>query len=152
MSSPDSRPAPLKNFVAPLRGLADQAGFSLVEELVSLAIIAGGIVLLLGMSATGAAGVTTVSDHVTAESLARSQLEILKEAPYQSDPSSNPYPIISAPAPYSMSTSIEFWDWNPVSQTGSFTTALVQEGMQRLTVSVQRDGEILTMQLIKVDR
>lgn len=132
--------------------LCDEGGFSLVEELVSLAVIAGGIVLLLGMTATGATGVTVVTDEVNAETLARSQLELLKEAAYQPDPSSSPYPSIAAPAPYTVSTTIEYWDWDPVSETGSFTSTVVLDGMQRLTVTVQRGSDILSLQMIKVNR
>lgn len=132
--------------------LHGEHGFSLVEELVSLAVIAGGLVLLLGITATGATGVTMVTDEVSAETLARSQLELLKEAAYQPDPSVSPYPTVSAPAPYTVSTSIEYWDWDPVSGSGNFTSTVVQDGMQRLTVTVQRAGDILSLQMIKVER
>lgn len=133
-----------------LRGLATQAeGFSLVEELVALAVIALGVMLIIAMISTGAVGVTTQTDHMVAEALARSQLERVKDAAYSADPTAVPYPTEAAPAPYSVALEIEYWD----DGLGSFTTAMTTSGAQRVTATVSRGGQpVLSLADLKVDR
>lgn len=124
----------------------EQAGFSLVEELVAIGLVGLGIVFLLAMIGTGAIGVTTQQEHMIADSLARSQLELIKDAMYQDDHTS--YPTVSAPPTFSVS--VEAADWDPGS--GTFTGSS-DNGMQRITVTVTRGGDTLVeLQDIKVDR
>ena len=77
---------------------SDEQGATLVEELVTVAIIGMGIVILVAMITTGVIGVRQVDDKVVAESLTRSQLELIKDAAYEADPVTNPYPGV-APIP-----------------------------------------------------
>lgn len=126
-----------------------QAGFSLVEELVALGLVALGLVLLVAMITTGSIGVTNLGERTTALSLARSQLEMVKDANYQPDPINNPYPAPSTPASYSLSLAIEYWD----EANQVFVGTLRNDGMQRITVTVSRDGDDLaSLQDLKVDR
>jgi len=74
------RPCFTKN---PLRSFNDEGGTTLVEELVTVAIIGIGIVVLVAMITTGVIGVRQVDDKVLAESLARSQLEIIPAGDHQ---------------------------------------------------------------------
>ena len=129
--------------------IADPAGFSLVEELVALGLVALGIVLLVAMITTGSVGVSTLGDKTTADSLARSQLELVKAAAYEPDPSTNPYPSVSVTAPYSSSLTVEYWD----EANEAFVSSVQNSGLQRITVTVSRDGDdIVTLQDYKVDR
>lgn len=117
----------------------DETGFSLVEELVSISLVAVGLVLLLAMISTGTAGVTVHRDRMVAQGLARSQLELVKDAAYQADPTAVPYPQATPPAGFTVQVSVEYW--NPGAQ--SFTTAMNGSGLQRITASVSRDGAAL---------
>jgi type II secretory pathway pseudopilin PulG len=128
---------------------AEETGFSLVEELVAVGVLGIGLTLLIGMLSTGAAGVTTTQDRVTAEGLARSQLEAIKAASYRANPTTVPYPTVAAPPPYSVTTSVEYWS----APGGAFTTTVRNDGMQRVTVAVHRGPAlILQIQDYKVNR
>lgn len=131
------------------RLIHDQAGFSLVEELVALSLIALGLVLLVAMLSTGSFGVSTLGNKTTAGSLARNQLELIKAANYEPDPTANPYPAVPVSAPYSMSLTIEYWD----ATNDVFVSAVRNDGLQRVTVAISRAGkELVRMQDLKVDR
>lgn len=128
---------------------ADEKGFSLVEEVVAIGLVSLGMLLLVAMVTTGTLGVTVLGDRVTAESLARSQLEVIKNAAYEPDPTANPYPTVSTSAPYSLDVDIEYW----VATSESFTTTVTNDGLQRITATVARDGDdVLSLQEYKVDR
>ncbi len=127
----------------------DQSGTTLVEELVTVAIIGMGIVILVAMVTTGVLGVRQVDDQVTAESLARSQLELIKDASYQADPGASPYPSVSGVAGYSVAVGIEFWH----AGNGNFQSAQRNDGLQRITVTVTSGGSTLVQTAeYKVDR
>ncbi|MGA9532049.1 MAG: type II secretion system protein [Anaerolineales bacterium] len=132
------------------RALVTQsAGFSLVEELVALAVIALGVMLLISMISTGAVGVTTQTDHMVAEALARSQLERVKDAAYSADPTAAPYPTEPGTAPYSVALDVEYWD----SGLGDFSSTMTASGSQRVTATVSRNGQtVLSLADVKVDR
>jgi type II secretory pathway pseudopilin PulG len=131
------------------RILNDEEGTTLVEELVTVAIIGIGIVILVAMITTGVIGVRQVNDKVLAESLARSQLEIIKDAAYQADPVSVPYPAVAPIPNYSVAVGIEYW--NATSST--FVSALRNDGLQKITVTVSSAGTPLVQNAeYKVDR
>lgn len=124
-------------------------GFSLVEEVVAIGLVAIGLILLVAMITTGTQGVTMLVDNVSAESLAKSQLELIKDASYEPDPVANPYPAVSAAAPYSVAVDVEYW----IAPNGPFTSTVTNDGLQRITVTVQRGGgDVLSLQGYKVDR
>lgn len=126
-----------------------EAGFSLVEELVTVAVIGLALVLLIGMLSTGALGVTTATAEVQAESLATSQLELVKNAPYSPDPTAVPYPSLSPPARFGVQVDVTYWD----SGTSSFIASVQNEGLQKITVTITHDGDaVLTMEDYKVER
>jgi len=119
--------------------LADQQGATLVEELTTVAIIGIGIVVLVAMITTGVVGVRLVDDKVVAESLARSQLELIKDAAYQPNPGASPYPTVTPVSGYTVSVEIQYWN----ATSSSFTTTLRNDGMQKTTVTVTSNGETL---------
>lgn len=131
------------------RKAEDQAGLSLAEELVALGLIAAGIIFLLYTISTGALGVRIFRDHVSAEGLARTQLEMIKEDPFRADPTAVPYSSVSPSPPYSITVEVEYW----VAPSGPWTSTVTADGMQRVTVTVFRDAEqVLSLQELKVDR
>ncbi|MBS3753805.1 MAG: hypothetical protein KGY46_10525, partial [Anaerolineales bacterium] len=86
--------------------------------------------------------------------LARSQSELIKNAPYESNPTSSPYPTVAPDPDYTVSVTIEYWDWDPSTETGVFIkTPGNNEGMQKIIVSVSSDGDTLKqISTYKVDR
>jgi len=127
----------------------DEKGAALVEELVTVAIIGLGIVILVAMVATGVLGVRQLENKVTAESLTRSQLELIKDAAYQADPISSPYPAVTGAAGYSVALNIEYWH----AGNGNFQSSWRNDGLQKITVTISSGGSTL-MQVAeyKVDR
>lgn len=132
-----------------LSALKVESGATLVEELVTIAIIGMGVVILITMMTTGSLGVSKIDDLVRAQSLARSQLELIKDASYETDPPSFPYPSVAGIPGYSVAVDIEYWN----ASTGSFQTGLRDDGMQKLTITVS-SGAIQLAQVseFKVDR
>ena len=131
------------------RILNDEEGTTLVEELVTVAIIGIGIVILVAMITTGVIGVRQVDDRVLAESLARSQLEIIKDAAYQADPVSVPYPAVAPIPNYVVAVGIEYWN----ASSSTFGSAVWDDGLQKITVTVSSAGTPLVQTAeYKVDR
>lgn len=128
---------------------SEERGVTLVEELVTIAVIGLGIVILVAMVTTGAIGVRQIDDRVKAETLARSQLELIKDANYQPDPTTNPYPTVSSPPDYQVTVDIAYWN----ASTETFTPTVRDDGLQQITVSVTSEGEDLAQVAeYKVDR
>jgi type II secretory pathway pseudopilin PulG len=124
--------------------MTDERAFSLVEELVSLAVVSLGLVLLIAMISTGTKGVTTTVDRVTAEGLARSQLEQVKADTYGAS-----YATLSAPSDYSIGLTIAYWN----SGTSSFESSDTGSGLQKITVTISRaSSQILQVEDYKVNR
>jgi len=70
------------NGLHPSTGLADERGVGLIETLVAVAIVATVLTIFLATLFTGSFGVGVVRERVTAENIARSQLELIQNAPY----------------------------------------------------------------------
>jgi type II secretory pathway pseudopilin PulG len=132
-----------------LQSFNEEEGTTLVEELVTVAIIGIGIVILVAMIYTGVKGVRLVDDKMLAESLARSQLEIIKDAAYQDDPVSVPYPAVAPIPNYSVAVGIEYWN----ASSSIFVSAVRNDGLQKITVTVSSAGTPLVQNAeYKVDR
>lgn len=115
-----------------------ERGASLVESLVAVALLGTVIISLLVALSTGAIAVGTVDERVTAENLARSQMEYTKQSPYT--PAPFDYSTITPPAGYSITaqaTSIPDTD----------------DKIQKIRVTIYRDGEaLLVLEDFKVNR
>jgi hypothetical protein len=117
------------------RVIRQERGAILVEELVTVAVIGLGLSILVAMIATGAIGVRTVDNQVKAEFLARSQLELIKNAPFETDPALYP-----SPAPLAGFT-----------VTRNINT--LDPGLQEITVTVSEDStQLISLTGYKVDR
>jgi Tfp pilus assembly protein PilV len=66
-----------------LATVGGECGVGLVEALVAVAILGIALTALLSAVSTGSMAVSRTEERVTAENLARSQLEYVKSQPYQ---------------------------------------------------------------------
>lgn len=122
--------------------MKDENGFSLIETIISIALMGiVAIAFLTGLS-TSIKAVTVTKDHAVAESLARNELEYIKDCAYQYDASEYLInPLLDIPDGWNISTPVV----EPVH--GS------DDGIQKVTVSVERGGEtVLSLFTYKVDR
>jgi type II secretory pathway pseudopilin PulG len=130
----------------------EETGIGLVESLAAVAILgAAGVAFVLSLS-TGAIAVREGDQETVAQSLARAQLEYVKNYPYHSAPTSYPY----------VYTYNETYNPNPVTLPEGYDISLTvgtipQAGgnsdIQKITVIISRNGEdILTIADYKVKR
>lgn len=121
-----------------MRRLNDESGVGLVETLVAVAILGVTVSTLLAGVSTGAFGVAATGERVTAQNLARSQLEHTKDQPFQALPAS--YPTVTPPSGYDV-------DVDAAAIPGA------DGAIQEITVTVSRDGDTVeTASDYKVDR
>lgn len=122
-----------------------EAGASLVELLVAMAIIATALVVFITALSTGAFAVSASDQLTRATNLAASQLETVKAAEYLTGTVS--YATIPA-GDYDINQQISYWNGS------SFTSAPgADSGMQWITVTVSYDGATLvTISNYKVNR
>jgi hypothetical protein len=115
-----------------------ERGISLTEAAVALMLLAGAVTtLVMGMS-SGALAVNKDEQEVTAQGLARTQLEYAKEYAY--DPDAVTYPSVSAPAGYAVTAGV-----SAVPDTNG--------NIQKITATVTRGGStVFTLQDYKVNR
>jgi prepilin-type N-terminal cleavage/methylation domain-containing protein len=130
---------PITSFAG--RAVKSDKGFAFVETIVALALL--GIIAAVLLSSVGTATKATMvaDEQVTAESLARSEIEYIKNCAYQYQVTE--YPIDSTldiPSGWSVNTAVE-----AISDRGS--------DIQKVTITVQRGGENeLSVITYKVDR
>ncbi len=127
-----------------------QMGFTLLEALVAVAILAFiGVVFMSAMNTSfRSAGIQ--DEQVTAESLARTQLEEIKAATY-----TNSYNVtVEMPSQYSLTIESPYVSWNDADdvppdvwiESGNNT------GLQKITVRVSSGGKALVMvEALKVE-
>lgn len=113
----------------------DDRGSTLVGELIALAIIGTALVAFLSGLSTSSLGVSVVERRVSAENLARSQMEAIKAAEYQPNPTAVPYPAVAVPSGYELRVSVSYW----MTATSSFQAALPEEdsGLQHIRIEVR---------------
>jgi type II secretory pathway pseudopilin PulG len=119
--------------------MRSERGVGLVETLVAVAVLGLALTVLVVGVSTGSLGVATTEERVTAENLARSQLEYTKSLEYVTAPGA--YPIVTpAAADYSLSVQTE-----SIPGAGS--------DIEKVTVTVARGGEtLMVVEGFKVDR
>lgn len=121
---------------AALRG---EEGIGLVEALIAVAILGLALTALLSAVSTGSMAVSRTEERVTAENLARSQLEYTKSQAY-----------LPLPTPYATVT--------PYPQDYAVAVAAdvvpgAVSGIEKITVTVSRAGKaLLVVEDYKVDR
>jgi prepilin-type N-terminal cleavage/methylation domain-containing protein len=141
--------------------IASDAGFSLVEIVITIAIVGVTFTAILG----GLFASITVSalqrKEATADTIARSAAEVVKDSgqnAYANCAGPGAYPLagLSVPSGFSVSiTNVAYWDGHPVpaGNTVQFVSACpgADPGMQRITISAtSSDGQATeTVQVIK---
>ena len=116
----------------------NESGVTLVEAVVAVAILGGGVLTMILCMSGGALAVSENDQAVTAQSLARTQMEYIKGYAY--DPGATTYPTISTPPGYSISV-------------GVTTVPDTNTNIQKVTANISRDGAlIMTITDYKVDR
>ncbi len=116
----------------------DQHGQTLAGEVVALAILGFAVAIILGTITTATAGVKVKNDRVTGANAVRSQSELIVDASYSPDPTAIPYPSNPPVSGYSVDIVVEYWD----AATETFITTVQDDGLQRITVTVSRDGDV----------
>ena len=118
--------------------LRSEQGFTLVEALISVAILTMALVVFLAGLSTGVLSTSRTDRLSTAHELARSQMEYAKAQPF--DPLPAAYGTVTPTAGYSVAVS----------------ASSIPEGdsaIQLLTVDVSKDGSVVfSLQDYKADR
>ena len=125
----------VRRMLGKARALSDERGVGLVESLIAVAIVGIALVVFLAALSTGSMAVGTSKRNVTAENLARSQMEDVKGQTYA--------------ASYSTMTEPEGYD---ITITVSDVNGRDQNEIQKITVEVSYEGDAVTVEDYKVDR
>ncbi len=97
--------------------LDDQGGASFASQLVALAIISVTLMVFVAALYTSGTGALLVRQRVSAQNLARQQMEVIKEAPYQTS-----YDILDPPV-YTVTVDVDE----------------IEDGLQKIIVQVWSD-------------
>ena len=128
----------IRQYFRKLKALQAEKGFGLVESLISVAILGAVVITLVVALSTGSIAVREGNDEVVAQRLARTQLEVIKGSPYDSD--GDTYSTIDEPEGYSVTFDVD-------------STIYADTDIQKITVTISRSGEdILTVEDYKVNR
>ncbi|MDD5509367.1 MAG: type II secretion system protein [Dehalococcoidales bacterium] len=137
--------------------MKSEKGFTLIMVLVAIAILGLIAVIFAGGISTGAKSVFVSDERVTAESLARSQLESIKNQTYiyYSDDPHDTYDIISTPEGYIINLDVAPFDPDtstPYSESDGVFDG--DDGIQKITVTVDHHDKeaVFTLEDYKVDR
>ena len=124
-----------------------QGGFSLVEGILAVAILAVIGVVFMSAMTTGFRSAGIQDEQITAESLARTQLEIIKAATYADNYTDLK---ISEPSQYLISIESPYVSWNG---TDWLVESEEDTGLQKITVRVSREGgkPVLMVEALKTE-
>jgi type II secretory pathway pseudopilin PulG len=116
----------------------DERGLGLVESLAAVAVLGAAVVAFVVALSTGSIAVRESDQEAVAQSLVRSQLEYIKNYPY--NPAATTYPKVAEAEGYDISIEV-----SPIPDTDT--------DIQKVTVTISRDREeILTVEDYKVNR
>jgi Tfp pilus assembly protein PilV len=128
----------LKGLLKRISGKNGQGGMSMLEALISVALLGGGVITMVFVMSGGALAVGENEQEATLQNIARSQMEYIKTYPY--NVSATTYPAVSAPGGYSISIGV-----TAVPGTNA--------DIQKVTANISRGGTVLmTLTDYKVNR
>ena len=138
------------------RFLQGQKGFTFVETIVAVAILAAIGAGLLTALDTNAKATRQLDEKVVATNLATAYIEAIKAATYDS---TKPYyddavADITIPSQYNIDVDIAFTDDGDTSDGITWVDTYTDQTIQRLTVTVSREGgeHVLTICAFKTKR
>jgi type IV pilus assembly protein PilV len=115
-----------------MKSFSDEKGFTLIETLMAIAVIAIGLLSLAALQTTAMSGTTRANKHSLAVSLAEDQIETYRNMPYDSIPASPPSESGSALSP-----------WGIFTRTTSVQNDTPVSGSKTITVSVSWQEKVL---------
>lgn len=134
-----------------------EKGFALIGVLVAIAILGLVAVIFASGISTAAKAVFVSDERATAESLAGSQLESIKNQPYidYSEDPHETYDTISAPSGFSIEFDVVPFDPDtgvPYNESGGVFDG--DDGIQKITATIGHNDKdaVITMEDYKVDR
>jgi len=114
--------------------MTDEKGFSLVETLVALSIMSFVAVAFLSGLSTSSKAVVTNQEQITAESLAKSQMEYIKRQCYRVDLQYNELASDQIPTGYDIEITPAYIDPRGDGSTND-------DGLQKIVITISRDAE-----------
>jgi len=148
-----------------LRSTRGEKGFTLIEVIIAMALLAIVAVAILSGLSTGSRAIFVADERATAESLARSQMEYVKKLSYTKAPNGGEAIYanakISVPSGYEVksinraggedvSTNIIGVPWDSAASPPPVTT---DAGLQRIKLVIYHHGKsLLTLEDYKVNR
>lgn len=128
-----------------IRFFREQKGIGLIEVLVAVAILAAIGVVFMSAMTTGFRSTGIQDEQLTAESLARTQLEEIKAAPY----AANYTVAVEIPFQYYLSIESPYVLWNDVADV--WVVSETNTHLQKITVKVSREGgkPVLAVEALK---
>lgn len=122
--------------------MKDDKGFVFIESIVALALLGILAVFFLGSVGTATKATVVADEQVTAEILARSQIEYIKACDYQYSATEYPLdPMLEIP-----------YRWSIIDITVAALHG-TDDGIQKVTFTVRHNGvDKLTAEVYKMDR
>ena len=128
----------IHQWLTTLKAFKDEGGLSLVEALVTIAVIGVALVAFSIALSTGSLAVNESDQEVTAQSLARTQMEYIKGCTY--DPYATTYPAVDTTDNYSISVAVT-------------SVPDADNNIQKVTATISKDAVVLlTVEDYKVKR
>lgn len=136
--------------------MSSERGASLLGELIAMAIIAAALLILIGGLGTSATSVRIIEQRVSAENLARRQMELIKAAPYRVNPTTVPYPLLTSAGIYSVAIDVNYWVSPTFVSVMPNPTTTPDSGLQRIKVRIHSsqytEGPVFSLEGYKVNR
>jgi len=132
----------------------EQSGFTLVELLVTMTIMAIGFVVILGAISVFLSSTRVHRASADLDAAMRTYVERLADAPYVDCATTTAYNSVSVPAGFTAAVQPKYWDGiNPNPAVYGTTCPTPDKGGQQLTVTLTRaaDGQKDSLVIVKRD-